>query len=152
VRRVRLPAFLSFVLGVLLPLAWLVMSCVTVAWKRRVYVGQYDGPEVVLTQYGFPLAYMMDYPYSSAALHWFLGPLLLNLAFHLLLLTLLAWALWPRLAVIHDRPQVWATWLLALPSLALSGLGAGLGRVTLTSPYTVLAELGAALHLGSGLW
>lgn len=149
-RKARLPPFLSFGLGVLLPLAWLLMSCVTVAWKRRVYVGGYDSPEVVFTQYGFPMAYRMDYPYSSAAWHYFLGLLLLDLAFHLLVLTLLAWALWPRLAALHDRPQIWATWLLALPSLALSGLGAGLGRVTFTSPYTVLEELGAALHLG--LW
>lgn len=135
---------------VLLPLSWLLLHFVTAAWERRVFVGGYDSPEVVFTQYGFPLAYQMDYPYSSAAWHWFLGPLLLDWAVYLLGLSLLARGLWPRLRTLPLRPLTVGLWVLFALELGGTALDMLLGSVSWTSPYTVLENLSVRLALGWG--
>lgn len=135
---------------VLLPLSWLLLHGVTVAWERRVFVGGYDGPEVVFTQYGFPLAHQMDYPYSSAAWHWFLGPLLLDWAVYFLVLAALARWLWPRLRTLPLRPLAVGLWVLFVPELGLTVLDFLLSHVSWTSPYTVLEELNVRLVVGWG--
>ena len=134
--------------AVLLPLSWLLLHGVTVAWERRVVVGGYDSPEVVFTHYGFPLAYQMDSPYSSASWHWFLGPLLLDWAVYLLALTLLARWAWPRLRTFPLRPLSVGLWLLFVPGLGLTALDAVISNFSWTSPYTVLEDLGVRLVVG----
>lgn len=134
----------------ILPLSWLLLNFVTLAWERRVFVGGYDSPEAVFTHYGFPLAYQMDYPYSSASWHWFLGPLLFDWAAYLLALTVLARWAWPRLRTLPLRPFAVGLWLLFVPGLALTLLDVAISNATWTSPYTVLEELGVRLVVGWG--
>lgn len=135
---------------VLLPLSWLLLHFVTAAWERRVFVGGYDSPEAVFTQYGFPLAYQMDYPYSSAAWHWFLGPLLLDWGVYFLVLAVLARGLWSRLRTLPLRPFAVGLWILFVPLLGLTALDFLISHVSWTSPYRVLEECGVRLVAGWG--